>query len=190
VELDFQNAGVTKGMLGLENSSGGLMITGSSAYSVVLGTSSSSPLHLFSNNTIRFTVSASASTLTGNGTSTIATSSGNLIFQPVGVSSFGTDAQLNGNSVLWNEAGVRSWTMGTAASTGTLTLQSGDSAGVFRVYTASLYANGVLQVGGTGDSYILGNVGIGTASPSQMFDINSRLTVSSIGALVLTGKSE
>jgi hypothetical protein len=117
---------------------------------------------------VRFTVSASASTLTGNGASTIATSSGNLIFQPVGVSSFGTDAQLNGNSVLWNEAGVRSWTMGTASSTGTLTLQSGDAAGVFRVYTASLYANGVLQVGGTGDSYILGNVGIGTASPTTL----------------------
>jgi hypothetical protein len=82
VELDFQNAGVTKGMLGLENSSGGLMITGSSAYSVVLGTSSSSPLHLFSNNTIRFTVSASASTLTGNGASTIATSSGALTLAP------------------------------------------------------------------------------------------------------------
>jgi hypothetical protein len=120
---------------------------------------------------VRFTVSASASTLTGNGASTIATSSGNLIFQPVGVSSFGTDAQLNGNSVLWNEAGVRSWTMGTAASTGTLTLQSGDSAGVFRVYTASLYANGVLQVAGTGDSYILGNVGIGTTSPGRLLEV-------------------
>jgi hypothetical protein len=138
---------------------------------MAIGNNTAIPIYFATNQVVRFTIDGSSTTLTGNGASTIATSSGNLIFQPVGVSSFGTDAQLNGNSVLWNEAGVRSWTMGTAASTGTLTLQSGDSAGVFRVYTASLYANGVLQVAGTGDSYILGNVGIGTTSPIGKLDL-------------------
>jgi hypothetical protein len=142
---------------------------------MAIGNNTAIPIYFATNQVVRFTIDGSSSTLTGNGASTIATSSGNLIFQPVGVSSFGTDAQLNGNSVLWNEAGVRSWTMGTASSTGTLTLQSGDAAGVFRVYTASLYANGVLQVGGTGDSYILGNVGIGTASPGAKLDVQGNI---------------
>jgi hypothetical protein len=98
------------------------------ALGMAIGNTSDIPIYFATNQAVRFTIDGSSNTLTGNGASTIATSSGNLIFQPVGVSSFGTDAQLNGNSVLWNEAGVRSWTMGTAASTGTLTLQSGDSA--------------------------------------------------------------
>jgi hypothetical protein len=50
-----------------------------------------------------------------------------------------------------------------------------------------LYINSSLGGNNTIINATGGNVGIGTTGPSQMFDINSRLTVSSIGELVLTG---
>jgi len=55
--------------------------------------------------------------------------------------------ELNGQNLRWNESGVRSWTLGTAASSGNLTLNSGDSFGIFRV-NLPMAALGTLAVTG------------------------------------------
>jgi hypothetical protein len=52
---------------------------------MAIGNTSDIPIYFATNQAVRFTIDGSSNTLTGNGASTIATSSGNLIFQPVGV---------------------------------------------------------------------------------------------------------
>ncbi|MCM2339341.1 MAG: DUF5011 domain-containing protein [Burkholderiales bacterium] len=73
--------------------------------------------------------------------------------------------QLEGQNLGWDQSGVRSWTMGTAASSGNMTLKSGDEAGIFRVLTTTTSLSGNLIVSGTTNSSIAGNLGIGTINP-------------------------
>ena len=74
-------------------------------------------------------------------------------------------------------------TIGTSSGAITMTPASGSGLNVNLATTGDFIVNTDDLVVDTSS----GTVGIGTASPSQMFDINSRLTVSSMGALVLTG---
>jgi len=55
--------------------------------------------------------------------------------------------QLSGQNLRWNEVAVRSWTLGTAASSGNLTLDSGSGTGIFRV-NLPMAALGTLAVTG------------------------------------------
>jgi hypothetical protein len=56
---------------------------------------------------------------------------------------------LAGQAITWNESGVRSWSMTTATTSGSLSLNSGDGLGTFRVNMPIAIGNTVNTVSPT-----------------------------------------
>ncbi len=151
VEIDLTTAGVTRGSLGVERSTGGYMLTGSGAYSTILGTQGAYPLHLFTNTAIKMTI----------------LSDGNV---GIGTTGPGAKLEVAGNILTPAE----SW-VGPSSANGVYF--KGGLVGVGQdVPGSKLSVQGGLSVGVTGGTYsstaaptggaiIDGNVGIGTTDP-------------------------
>lgn len=179
VPINFINTGNPSGnsaTIGIESSVGGSLFTGSTAYSLIFGTSTTNPIQFATNNSIRMTISGGANNI-GIG-STVPR--GNLDVGPSGTI-YGQN--LTGFTGTAQIATIRptgsTVTLGGSGETVAIGATNGEDFGGFAAKNIGSLSVGSSIAPNGGVAYFNGNLGIGSTTPGQALDVTGTIRASS-----------